>query len=656
MNLTRRSFATLLGLGGTTGIAACQRRRTDDDKPTDEQADDQVEEVPEEPELNLDEFESLALDMEAWNYDEFGDCYYQLGLPYCLHPGSEQYESLSIFVPGAYFTAEKHGQTYSCEVSEEATVSDYTARTAPIALPINSLTFGSQECPITYAYEGLARYLKAGLVYIYAGFRGRSGGYESTTQEYFSGGAPWTLADLKAAIRFIRYNAEVLPGNTDAIFAFGQGGGGGIAATLGTSGNAPVLDAYLEELGAATHDAKGNDLTDDICGAALWCPLSSLGAADAAYEWTMGQYVSDGTRDPKTWTKLLSDDLAVAYGDYINGLGLVDEDGTALSLEQIDDGTYGGGSYYTKLLNVVSEAASDFLSRTEFPYTELPALSEERYFLGDSSLRSLDSAEASDTLSSETEDAVAPATKGVRRVEATVYETLESYVATLNGNNRWLTYNANRGIADLTGLWDFASVCRSATAGVCAYDLLDRSGFANQLFGTDEETSLHFDAIAAGLIERNHNQYASAEDWNEDLVAEFRGDLVETDALDRTVTERVEMVDPLSYVLKGEGALEGTVAPHWRINTGLFQSETTLSGELNLALALQAHKDVADVAFEAVWGAGFGLVERSGDAEGNLIAWIAASMPQKAERSDGQNSGDDAEEESSTDDDGKENS
>ena len=398
MNLTRRSFATLLGIGGTS-LAACRRQRTEKE-PEAEEPETSTEETPAEPEVDLEEFESLAIDMEAWNYDEFGDCYYQLGLPYCLHPGSEQYESLCIFVPGAYFTAEKHGSTWACTLAEQAKVGAYTTETAPIALPINALTFGSQECPTTYSHEGLARYLNAGMVFVYAGFRGRSGGYESTTQEYFSGGAPWTVADLKAVIRFLRYNAGVLPGNACATFVFGQGGGGGIAATVGASGNAAAYDPYLEELGAATHDLEGNTLTDDIRGAAMWCPLSSLGAADAAYEWMMGQYASEGSRAEGEWTKLLSDDLAAAYGDYVNGLGLVDGDETALSLDQIDDGTYGGGTYYDKLLDVVSEAAGDFLSRTEFPYTELPALDETRYFPGDPSLKPLATSEVAETQAS----------------------------------------------------------------------------------------------------------------------------------------------------------------------------------------------------------------------------------------------------------------
>ena len=73
------------------------------------------------------------------------------------------------------------------------------------------------------------------------------------------------------------------------------------------------------------------------------------------------------------------------------------------------------------------------------------------------------------------------------------------------------------------------------------------------------------------------------------------------------------------------------IAPHWRINSGLFQADSTLVSEMNLVCALQACDAVADVAFEEVWEAGFGLAERSGDPEDNLVAWICSCCPEEPE-------------------------
>ena len=629
MNLTRRSLLALAGMGGL-GLASCKRERIREEEPPApvEEPEPVEEEVPEEPQEDYSEFEDLALDMDAWSYDKEHDCYYQLALPYCIKPGSEQYESLSIFVPGAYLTGIEKGRTYSCTVAPTAQVGQFTPTTAPIAMPINAPTCSAQECPTTYSYEGLDRYLKAGIVYVYAGFRGRSGGYESTTQEYFSGGAPWPVADLKAAVRFLRYNASVLPCDTSRVFAFGSGGGGGIGSLLGVSGDAPVFQPYLEALGAATHDIEGKDLSDGVYGLATWCTMGSFESADAAYEWMMGRYANTGTRGEGTWTKMLSEDLADAYGSYVNGLGLADDEGALLQLDRIDDGTYSGGTYYDSLVRVVSDAAEDFIGRMEFPYAAVPLDVSPRIFPGNPNLGT---AVASGPATTEGTDAsTAAGVAGVRQIQATVYDTLEGYISTLNGDNRWITYNPNTGKADITGLWGFVTACRQPDKDVCAYDHIDRSGLANQLFGTDEQPTLHYDAMVSDLLESQRERYATGEGWDEKLVSEWRGDLVETDALEQTVQDRVAMSDPLAFLDEASaerGAVQ--VAPHWRMLTGLFQSETTLVGEYNLSRALAAHEDVQDVSFQAVWGAGFELAERAGDPEDNLVAWIVSCCPEQ---------------------------
>lgn len=619
MNLTRRTLISLFGMG-SLGLAGCAGLGG-----AGGSQDGQQNEPQEEP-VDVSKFEPLAIDMDAWNYDEVVDCYYQLSLPYCLEPGSEQYESLAVFVPGAYFEGTPKGSLYSCTINEGAKVGAYTPTTAPVAMPINSPSCSAQESPTSYTGEGLQRYLDAGIVYVYAGFKGRSGGYESATQEYYSGGAPWLAADLKAAIRCLRYNASVLPCDTSRIFVFGLGVGGGVGSLLGVSGNAEVYQPYLEALGAATHDAEGNELTDEVCGVAGWCTMGAFESSDSAYEWMMGQYSSEGSRSKDTWTGLLSKDLADAYGDYVNGLALEDDDANPLQLDRIEDGSYAGGGYYTHLIGVIEDAAADFFQHTEFPYTYMP-VTRQGFFPGDPSLRATMAAQAD----SKEGEGDAQQVAGVRHVEATVYETLESYIATLNGDNRWLTFNAGTGAVDVTGLWGFVPACRLPERDVCAYDAIDRSGIANQLFGTDDQPSLHFDAMVAKLVESEVERYAAAQGWDEEVVAAWRGDLVEQDVLEKTVAERVEMSDPLALFksITKEGQTAG-VAPYWRLRTGLFQSETTLVGEMNLALALAAHRDVWDVSYETVWGAGFGLVERQGDPQDNLVAWIKECCPAKA--------------------------
>lgn len=67
--------------------------------------------------------------------------------------------------------------------------------------------------------------------------------------------------------------------------------------------------------------------------------------------------------------------------------------------------------------------------------------------------------------------------------------------------------------------------------------------------------------------------------------------------------------------------MKGTqVASYWRIRTGINQSDTALSTEVNLALALGAYG--ADVDFETVWGQAHVEAERTGDSTTNFIAWV----------------------------------
>ncbi len=90
--------------------------------------------------------------------------------------------------------------------------------------------------------------LAAGFVVVTPGCRGRDNKAGDGT---FYGKAPAAVVDLKAAIRYLRHNKGILPGNTDQIISVGCSAGGAVSALLGTSGNSPLYDSYLEEIGAA---------------------------------------------------------------------------------------------------------------------------------------------------------------------------------------------------------------------------------------------------------------------------------------------------------------------------------------------------------------------------------------------------------------------
>ncbi len=122
--------------------------------------------------------------------------------------------------------------------------------------------------------------LAAGFVVVTPGCRGRDNKTEDGT---FYGKAPAAIVDLKAAVRYIRHNKGILPGNVDQIISVGCSAGGAISALLGASGNSLLYEPYLKEIGAA-------DANDNIFGSACYSPITDLENADGAYEWMYGSY------------------------------------------------------------------------------------------------------------------------------------------------------------------------------------------------------------------------------------------------------------------------------------------------------------------------------------------------------------------------------
>lgn len=659
MGFTRRQFLALASVGAASTVAGCSKPDSNQGQTSTDTGQDT------QPQVNLEEFKDLAINMGAWKYDQDNDVYYQLGLAYCKEPATTTYESLAIFVPGKYFTGEKNGNSYTCTVNEKAVVGNFTAATAPVLMPINTATLSAQTSPTAYSYEGLAPYLSAGCIYVYAGFRGRSAGYDTASgkNELFPGGAPWPVVDLKAAVRYLRYNAESLPCDTSRIFVFGFGAGGGVSAVLGSSGGAALYEPYLTSIGAVTHDAAGNVISDNIAGSASWCPTTSYDTANAAYEWSCGQYASEDTRADGTWTGALSNDLAAAYGEYVNQMDFRNADDEQLTLDETEGSAYTMGSYATALLANLDDAATWFVQNTAFPYTYTPQRVDEPSFPGDPNLlaaRAAEAATSTQNLVSVTvpqaddgsaattgtvttgaaADATATATdatattatttttvattaSGATQVQSTIYDSAQTYFSELNADYWWINYNLRKQSVSVQSLRDYALHLRGPKGKVAPFDQPDRSSKTNQLFGIGEESTLHHDATIAALIEKNATVYMACPDWVSSYITDWDDDLEKTDSLETSMATRVAMMNPL-YWLSGHygGYGQATVAPHWRINEGLLDTDVSACTAPNIAWALSKYDGVASVAYTPVWGQGHVLAERTGTATANLLEWV----------------------------------
>ncbi|MBE6261073.1 MAG: hypothetical protein E7107_09680 [Prevotella sp.] len=188
--------------------------------------------------------------------------------------------------------------------------------------------------------------------------------------------------------------------------------------------------------------------------------------------------------------------------------------------------------------------------------------------------------------------------------------------------SRYNTYNkasvSAYSTTDASALSTFAKANKSATKGLGAFDnyTKSRTSAGNQLFDPDGEFA-HFDKRLAEIVGIYAPSYKS----------DFDTDLAKVDQFGKDLDTRIAMYTPMYYLLSnstyyaGGGAGSSTVAPHWRIRTGIKQGDTSLCTEINLALALQAY-GITDVDFETIWGQGHTQAEDEGDGTDNFIEWV----------------------------------
>ncbi|MDO4928381.1 MAG: subtype A tannase [Corynebacterium sp.] len=630
----RRSAATLAIISLSSGmLVACSTGSTESQSSSTTARATQ----------NVD-YSALSLASDQWLYDAENDVYYQLGLQYVTDPQASEYETLGIYIPGAYVDAvETDNGTFEISFNDSASVGDYTAATAPWVLPVNTPGYSAQTAPTEYNYDDVAEYLEAGLIYVWPGIRGK----DSNTTEY-TGNAPWGVTDIKAAIRYVRYNAGVLPGNTEQLFVFGHSGGGAQSTIVGASGDSELYTPYLEEIGAAFTDADGTSISDAVAGVMAWCPITSLDEANLGYEWQMGQFSNEDTRAAGTWTKAYSDDLAAAFKNYINSLELENENGEILSLEDSEDGIALAGSYYEELMTVIENSLNDFLDVTSFPYTPSNSFMAgmgtgtraaesdgSASASGENTSTAADSEEAPagempsnmpGGSPSENLGTSAPGGPGNDDTGSTTYETVEDYIAYLNEDTDWVQYDAETNTATVTSLAGFVQSQKQASKDVGAMDGYDRAATENVVLGIGSDEPLHFSASSEDVLVENQDDYASFDGWDEEYGAEsYEADFTDTDELGTDVQTRLNMYSPLYYLsAQSEGYESATIAQNWRIRTGIQQGDTPITTELNLALALQQLG--IDTDFATIWGQGHTMAELEGDSSTNFIEWIASTQ------------------------------
>ncbi len=244
---------------------------------------------------------------------------------YVANPTDTTKQILNIYVPEEYFNG--------------GTINGYTASNAPIFFPnkvggympaqpatfINAQGGGGMGGPPSQA---VVMALSKGFVVASAGARGKISPI---------GKAPAGIVDLKAAVRYLKFNDKIMAGDADKIISNGTSAGGAMSTLLGATGNHPDYEPYLKALGAA-------NATDDIFAVSAYCPIINLENADMAYEWQFNQIHTfkgrggEGTLNEAA-TKV-SDELKKAFPQYVNGLNLKDNKGAKLVLDESGEGNF----------------------------------------------------------------------------------------------------------------------------------------------------------------------------------------------------------------------------------------------------------------------------------------------------------------------------
>ena len=162
------------------------------------------------------------------------------------------------------------------------------------------------------------------------------------------GKLPNPIVDLKAALRYLRYdtNATTIPGDKEKIIAMGSSSGGCATMMVAANGNTHEYDAELDAIGAAPG-------RDDVWMAAPSCPVITRHMADASLAWMyFGPGIADNPNaDPVNVA------LALYFEDYIAGLGLQ----ALLGGSFVDISNYDG--YLSYIWAKVQESMVNYLDR-----------------------------------------------------------------------------------------------------------------------------------------------------------------------------------------------------------------------------------------------------------------------------------------------------
>ncbi|MCC8052034.1 MAG: hypothetical protein LIP10_15535 [Clostridiales bacterium] len=564
----------------------------------------------------------LAEVKDQWFFDDKYQCWCLEDVLYTLKATTPKFQRLSIFVPAPYM---KEGG----EINPEGSMNGFTAATAPVIMNNNSA--GYMEMP--HMWLGGPRcfgpqYLERGFVYVTCGNRGRE---SKDANGKRCGKIPSNLVDLKTVIRFLRHNADVLPGDMEKIISVGWSAGGAMSSLLSVTGNNKNYDPYLEESGAFMEER------DDVYAAQIYCPIIDLEHADLAYEW---MFSADKENEPSPagpggvmtpFEEALSAKLRSAYIQYFNGLGLKNPD-TDEPLVLNADGR--SGSAYDYLMAKIDGAATKFLTMLNAGELE-ETYSVEDYIKGNYTYETMAPQGGPDEKDDEPDDVALmqghagpgvalnkPPMGGPDGEMPSEPPTLgnmlsrppkgvptpppfEPPMMTVQGKDKssWLSWDGEQ--AFISNLDSYVLNHRRRMKPCTSFDILSGKSGENEVYGAPEEASVHFSTAVADAIASLKEQFPA------EYAKYYPAYVLATG--DSALARQLFLNNPLNFIGTEE---ESDQAKYYRVRVGASDADTSFM--IGMTLALELANAGKPVDYALVWD----KPHCEADYPGEVCDWI----------------------------------
>ena len=425
--------------------------------------------------------------------------------------------------------------------------------------------------------------------FVYINMASRSRGATAPAGVYddgiYQGKSPAAIVDAKAAVRYLRLNDRLMPGNASRIVVNGTSGGGAQVTQLGATGDSADYLPYLKAAGAAGIDTNGrSSISDSVFAISAYCPIQDMGSADLAYEWMFNALDTRRQVSADQKAGLIVD----ANGNELVRASNPDPTGSATLMNKF--------VAYQATLGLKNDAGAALTTsnmmaalETEFKKAASTYVKAGKPFVAYNAFGSA-------------------AANGVAGGSGTLYYKNDfvdvdagGTVTNFNMSN-YLKFVAKQ--ARLKAIPSFDQVGQTPAlaatptadttkAGATIYG--NYSGGESNLFGTAAQVYSNFTEYAWN----NNNGGDAINAKQSDVGLKNTGTTWANHPQQAFLLNQYKMINVLPYVGKTDG-----ITPNWRIRVGARDRDTSFTVAYNISRALKADAKVQDVDFALHWDQG----------------------------------------------------